>query len=174
MSTSYCVFSVSDQRVGIPMASVREIIETNSIALTPVPLAPDFVRGLFNLRGQVLPYLDLHGVVGATTSQKIQIDRAVIVERGEFRFATAGEQIDTVVVDEASFQPLADGALFPALEAEVVTERGTFRIIHLDRLEASLAQALRFSDLAEVPDAFSSPDARINPPQPAEVSQLAP
>jgi purine-binding chemotaxis protein CheW len=57
--TAYCVFDVGDRRVGLPMDHVREIIEQSGVTPVPVPLAPDFVRGLFNLRGQVLPFLDL-------------------------------------------------------------------------------------------------------------------
>ena len=64
----YCVFNIGDQRVGINMANVREIIEQGAIEPVPVPLAPDFFHGLFNLRGQVLPLLDLGPFVGAGSS----------------------------------------------------------------------------------------------------------
>ena len=129
------------------MAHVREIIEQQVVSTVPVPLAPEFVRGLFNLRGQVVPFLDLSSFVGAVRSGPA-IDRALVVESGDFRFATNVDRIDTVEVDPATFQPLADGALFPALDAEAQTEHGNFQVIHLDRLEACLGQAMKFGELA--------------------------
>jgi purine-binding chemotaxis protein CheW len=144
--TAYCVFNVGDRRVGLPMAHVREIVEQAVVSPVPVPLAPDFVRGLFNLRGQVLPFLDLAPFVGAAGLGSRASDRAMVVERGDFRFAVSGERIDTLEVDPATFQPMTDAALFPALDAEASSERGNFQVIHLDRLEACLSQACKFSD----------------------------
>jgi hypothetical protein len=145
--TAFCVFDVNNRRVGLPMSQVREIIDQSVVDPVPVPLTPDVVRGLFNLRGQVLPFLDLAPFVGAIRSTGTT-ERAVVVERGDFRFATNGGRIDTVEVDPAGFQPLTDAALFPALEAEALTERGSFQVIHLDRLEACLGQAMKFGALA--------------------------
>ena len=147
--TAFCVFDVGDRRVGLPMAHVCEIIERQVVTPVPVPLAPPFVRGLFNLRGQVLPFLDLAPFVGALLQGGEAGDRAVVVERSSFRFATSGARIDTVEVDPATFQPLADAALFPALAAEASGPRGNFLVIHLDRLEACLGQALKLGELAE-------------------------
>ena len=145
--TAFCVFDVNNRRVGLPMSQVREIIDQSVIAPVPVPLTSDVVRGLFNLRGQVLPFLDLASFVGAVRSVRIS-GRAVVVERGDFRFAANADRIDTVEIDPATFQPLADAALFPALEAEAPTERGNFQVIHLDRLEACLGQAMKFGAMA--------------------------
>ena len=144
---SYCVFNIGEQRVGISMDYVREIIEQAAIECVPLPLAPGFLRGLFNLRGQVLPLLDLAQFVGAKNSSTRAGDRAVIVERGEFRFATAGQRIDTVSADEKTFRPVADSALHPALDAEATSDRGNFQVIHLDRLEACLSQTMKFADV---------------------------
>ena len=151
--TAYCVFEVGNRRVGLPMAHVREIIEQEAVSPVSVPLAPEFVLGLFNLRGQVVPFLDLAPFVGAIrsgASSGAAVDRALVVERGDFRFATIGDRIDTIEVDPTTFQPLADAALFPALDAEAQTEGGNFQVIHLDRLEACLGHAMKFGELAGV------------------------
>lgn len=146
--TSYCVFNVGEQRIGIAMAHVREIIEPQLVVPTPIPLTPAFVHGLFNLRGQVLPYLDLSPFVGAQEKPAAlgRDDRAVVVERDNLRFATTGRRIDTVEADPAAFVPLEGAALYPALDAEARTEYGTFQIIHLDRLEACLGQSLKLTE----------------------------
>jgi chemotaxis signal transduction protein len=145
---SYCVFNVGERRVGIPLAHVREIIEPHLAVATPVPLTPPFVHGLFNLRGQVLPYLDLAPFIGAEEKSPPLApgDRAVIVERGQLRFATTGRRIDTVEADPTTFAPLENAALYPALDAEADTDYGRFHVIHLDRLEACLCQSLKLTE----------------------------
>lgn len=55
--TGVCTFRLGGILLGLPVASVQEIVRAS--AITPVPLAPPLVRGLVNLRGQVLPALDL-------------------------------------------------------------------------------------------------------------------
>lgn len=161
--SAYCVFNVGDRRIGIPMTNVREILEKDFIAPTPVPLAPGFVHGLFNLRGQVLPFLDLSGFVGAKPGPTSVSERAVIVERGEFRFATLGQRIDTIEATAETMQPVNGAALYPALEAEAQTARGNFQVIHLDRLEACLKQSLKFTEVAE-----SSPATPTNDHAPTQ------
>jgi purine-binding chemotaxis protein CheW len=53
----YCTFFLDQQRYAVPMQEVQEVVlETAS---TPIPLAPDFARGLMNLRGNIVLSLDL-------------------------------------------------------------------------------------------------------------------
>ena len=85
--------------------------------------------------------------MGASRSEAAD-DRAVVVEKGEFRFAAQGSRIDAIEVDPAGFKPLEDAALFPALEAEATSERGAFLVLHVDRLEACLARAMNLTELA--------------------------
>lgn len=53
----YVLFRLCDEEYGLPIASVRSIIRYEEP--TPVPYAPEGVEGVFNLRGQVLPLIDL-------------------------------------------------------------------------------------------------------------------
>ncbi len=55
--SKYLTFLVNDTICGIDLDHVKEIIEYD--VLTQVPLAPPFIRGVFNLRGSVLPVIDL-------------------------------------------------------------------------------------------------------------------
>ncbi len=55
--SKYLTFLVNDTLYGIDLDHIKEIIEYG--ALTQVPLAPVFIRGVFNLRGSVLPVIDL-------------------------------------------------------------------------------------------------------------------
>lgn len=51
------LFTLEDQRYALPTAEVREL--TRAAWLTPLPKAPDVVEGLLNLRGELLPVLNL-------------------------------------------------------------------------------------------------------------------
>lgn len=55
-------FLLGEQAFALDIRSVREIIQHGQ--LTPVPLMPNFVRGVINLRGAVVPVIDLHARFG--------------------------------------------------------------------------------------------------------------
>ena len=61
-TTGLCTFRLGGILLGLPVSDVQEIVRAS--AVTPVPLAPPLVRGLVNLRGQVLPALDLRWRLG--------------------------------------------------------------------------------------------------------------
>ncbi len=51
------VFEIGGQRYGLPSAEILEIVR--AVAITPLPRAPAIVEGVINLRGSVVPVLDL-------------------------------------------------------------------------------------------------------------------
>jgi purine-binding chemotaxis protein CheW len=62
VSAQFLTFGLGDEVFAMDIRSVREIIQFG--ALTSVPLMPDFVRGVINLRGAVVPVIDLHARFG--------------------------------------------------------------------------------------------------------------
>jgi purine-binding chemotaxis protein CheW len=58
----YLTFSLGDEVFAMDISTVREIIQ--HAAMTVVPLMPDFVRGVINLRGAVVPVIDLQSRFG--------------------------------------------------------------------------------------------------------------
>jgi purine-binding chemotaxis protein CheW len=61
-SRQYATFEVDDQLFGVDVARVQEVLRFHEY--TRVPLAPDAVGGLFNLRGQVIAAVDLRVQLG--------------------------------------------------------------------------------------------------------------
>ena len=53
----YCVFRSGRERYCLSVSEVEEVVEWSS--LTQVPLAPPFLMGIFNLRGVIIPVLDI-------------------------------------------------------------------------------------------------------------------
>lgn len=63
----YLTFSLGDEVFAMDIRTVREIIQ--HAAMTVVPLMPDFVRGVINLRGAVVPVIDLQSRFGRARTQ---------------------------------------------------------------------------------------------------------
>lgn len=53
----YLTFQLQNEFYGVPIGSVREINRVGEI--TPVPKTPDFVKGVMNLRGKIIPVINL-------------------------------------------------------------------------------------------------------------------
>jgi purine-binding chemotaxis protein CheW len=79
--TQYSTFYLGDRRFGLPILSVREIIR--SCEITPVPLAPRHVRGLINLRGQIVTILDLAVQMGIQDRPDAHESHVVVLTGGE-------------------------------------------------------------------------------------------
>lgn len=63
----YLTFTLGDEVFAMDIRSVREIIQHG--AMTIVPLMPAFVRGVINLRGAVVPVIDLQSRFGRSNAQ---------------------------------------------------------------------------------------------------------
>ncbi len=63
----YLTFALGEEVFAMDIRTVREIIQYG--AMTTVPLMPDFVRGVINLRGAVVPVIDLHARFGRPAAQ---------------------------------------------------------------------------------------------------------
>lgn len=62
MTEQFCTFRLGNHLCGITVAHVREVLL--QCELTPVPLAPPALRGLMNLRGEVVAAIDLRMLMG--------------------------------------------------------------------------------------------------------------
>ncbi|MFA7005416.1 MAG: chemotaxis protein CheW, partial [Verrucomicrobiia bacterium] len=54
----HLVFRLAGEEYGFPVLKVQEIVQWTE--LTRVPRVPDFILGVINLRGKVVPVIDLH------------------------------------------------------------------------------------------------------------------
>lgn len=71
-------FSIGGEEFGVEILTVQEIIRTMSI--TRVPKAPDFVEGVINLRGKVIPIIDLRKRFGLEHKSHDKNTRIVVIE----------------------------------------------------------------------------------------------
>lgn len=90
-------FALGDEVFALDIRNVREIVQVG--AMTTVPLMPAFVRGVMNLRGAVVPVIDLHARFGHAPSTLGKKSCIVIYDAG----GGAGERADIgLLVDAVS------------------------------------------------------------------------
>jgi purine-binding chemotaxis protein CheW len=77
-TTQYLTFTLADEVFAVDVARVREILEMPSI--TKVPQVPDFMRGVINLRGCVVPVIDLHMKFGMQVAEQTVNTCIIVVE----------------------------------------------------------------------------------------------
>ena len=76
--TQYLTFVVGDEEYGVGILQAKEIIEYDTV--TTVPNAPPFIRGVINLRGSVVPVVDLAVKFGRPSGAVTRRSCIVIVE----------------------------------------------------------------------------------------------
>jgi purine-binding chemotaxis protein CheW len=69
---------IGRETFGLPIALVREIVRVPEI--TSVPNAPEYIEGVINLRGRIIPVVDLRKRFGEKTTEPNKKTRVVVVE----------------------------------------------------------------------------------------------
>ena len=77
-ATQYLTFTLDEEVFAVDVARVREILEMP--AITKVPQVPDFMRGVINLRGCVVPVIDLHTKFSMQQSEQTVNSCIIVVE----------------------------------------------------------------------------------------------
>lgn len=92
-------FKLSGSDYGVPILRVQEIVALPPV--TPVPRTPEFVRGVINLRGRVVPVVDLRTRFGMAASPDTDRTCVVIIqvegESGAMRMGVVVEDLAEVV-----------------------------------------------------------------------------
>ena len=74
----YLTFSLGQEQYGLEILKVREII--GYMEITAVPQTPHHVKGVINLRGQVIPVIDLRAKFGMQTVDRTEETCVIVVE----------------------------------------------------------------------------------------------
>lgn len=91
----YLTFLLADEEYGIGILKVREII--GMMPITPVPQTPAFVKGVINLRGKVIPVLDLRLKFGMSEKEYTERTTIIVVELTGFESTVSiGIVVDAV------------------------------------------------------------------------------
>jgi len=77
-TTQYLTFKLEDEVFALDIGKVREVLDYTTV--TKVPQTPDFMRGVINLRGNVVPVMDMRLKFGLTMTDKTVNTCVIITE----------------------------------------------------------------------------------------------
>jgi purine-binding chemotaxis protein CheW len=87
----YITIGISNEFLCIPIGQVREIQEVDNI--TPVPGTPGWLKGVLNLRGDILSVVDISSFLGLSPVKMGRTTRMVVVEGSKFQAAFVADTV---------------------------------------------------------------------------------
>jgi purine-binding chemotaxis protein CheW len=88
-------FKIGSEEYGVDIAQVQEI--NRMVAITHVPRAPHFMEGVINLRGQLIPIIDLRTRFGMPRAEHTKNTRIVVTEVGPTRVGMVVDSVSEVL-----------------------------------------------------------------------------
>ena len=99
----FCTFFLDNLFFGVEVLKVQEVIRYQE--MTRVPLAPPVLRGLINLRGQIVTAIDLRQQLGLAARAKDKLPMNVVVRTDDGVVSLLVDEIgDVLEVEEAAFE----------------------------------------------------------------------
>ena len=77
-TNTYLTFTLGDEKFAIPVDHVQEVVEFGHV--TKVPNSPDYMLGIINLRGKILPLLDTKLKLGLPAAARSQKSRIMVLD----------------------------------------------------------------------------------------------
>src|SRR6266699_551566 len=99
----FCTFYLDKLMFGVELQKVQEVMRY--LELTPIPLAPDVVSGLMNLRGQIVTAVDLRRRLELPNRPDDMLPMNVVIRSADGAVSLLVDEIgDVVEVDDDSFE----------------------------------------------------------------------
>jgi purine-binding chemotaxis protein CheW len=115
MDTQFCTFYVHQLFFGIDVTKVQEVIRYQE--MTRVPLASGVVRGLINLRGQIVTAVDMRHLLKLPTLDPDALPMNVVVRREDGAISLLVDEIgDVIQVPPEAFDRVPDTVRGPSRE----------------------------------------------------------
>jgi purine-binding chemotaxis protein CheW len=141
-------FRIGNETYGVRIASVREIVRVPEI--TVVPNAPEVIEGVINLRGKIIPVMDLRKRFGNPATQPDKKNRILVVElENKLLGLIVSSASEVLKIPPSEIE--SPGSVFAEGEASYVTGVGKLKgrlIILLD-----IARLLRQPELKKLEEA---------------------
>lgn len=107
--SEYLIVRCAGKRYGLPAASCREVLKLPR--LVRVPRLPPHLRGIFNLRGEIVAVTDMCPLLGQGAQLLQDHFRLVVVEAKALKTALLVEIVEGLIgVSDEQLEPLAEGA----------------------------------------------------------------
>jgi purine-binding chemotaxis protein CheW len=117
------LFNLGNTLYGIPIEQVSEINRLEEI--TPLPKAPQFIEGVINLRGNVVPVIDLRKRFGMKQVERTNKNKIIILFIGKRLFGIIVDSVHEVItLTEDNIEPSLPTA--SGLKAEFINSIGKY------------------------------------------------
>ncbi|MBX0311106.1 MAG: chemotaxis protein CheW [Sulfurihydrogenibium sp.] len=123
---------IEDEFIGTSLKHVLEI--SKILEIFPVPLSPHYIKGVINLRGEILPVVSIKEMVGIP--ERKQSTRLIILETNLDKLAVMVDEVYGVVrISEDLLEPNPMTSIYSDYISNVAqTKHGFISIIDLDKL----------------------------------------
>lgn len=138
------VFDLASESYGVDIGAVREIIRMQTI--TRVPRTPDFVEGVINLRGKVIPVVDLRKRFRLVIAEQSAENRIVVVD-------ISGQDIGVIVDAVTEVLRIFEDSIEPP--STVITTAESKYLMGIAKLEDRLIIMLDLECVLSGVDAFA-------------------
>ena len=137
-------FAIGDDQYGVDIMAVREIKGWSDI--THLPRQPEYVRGVLNLRGAIVPIIDLRCCFGEGLTETTPLHIVIIVQIGGHQGGLIGDRVlDIVSIDASQIQSVprtAQGEIADFLSGLVTHDNTMVALIDLPNLLGSFVAAI--------------------------------
>lgn len=123
----FVVFRLGKESYGVPIASVQEIVRTPE-KLTRVPQTPDFVEGVVNLRGAILPVIDARKWFGIAPQERNDRQRIIV-------FVIDGSRVGFIVDSVSEVMRFSGDLIGPAPQLFAQQSRAIERVAHIEAVK---------------------------------------
>ncbi len=132
-------FYLEEMLIGIELETVQEI--NRNIELTPVPHSPEFIKGIINLRGNVVTVIDLRIILGLTKTDITENTSVVIVNHENEQIALLVNKVADVIYAQTDLLETPPANLTD-------TESKYFKYIY--KMEKELLMVLNITEILNI------------------------
>ena len=140
--TQFISFAIGDDQYGVDIMAVREIKGWSEI--THLPKQPEYVRGVLNLRGAIVPIIDLRCRFGQGLTEATPLHIVIIVQIAARQVGLLADRVlDIVTFENAKVQPvprISNSSRINFLSGLVTIESGMIALIDLPNLLSAQAE----------------------------------
>jgi purine-binding chemotaxis protein CheW len=134
--SQFISFAIGDDQYGVDIMAVREIKGWSQI--TSLPRQPDYMRGVLNLRGIMVPIIDLRCRFGQGMTEATPLHVVIVVQIGARHVGLLADRVlDIVSIEASRIQPvprIAQTSRVDFLSGLVTIESGMLALIDLSNL----------------------------------------
>jgi purine-binding chemotaxis protein CheW len=134
--TELISFAIGDEQYGVDIMAVREIKGWSEI--THLPRQPDYVRGVLNLRGIMVPIIDLRSRFGEGVTEATPLHIVIIVQAAARQVGLLADRVlDIVAFENSQVQPVprvTEHSALSFLSGLINCDAGMIALIDIDNL----------------------------------------